>query len=212
MRTDRIFVVGAGGHAKVVVDALLAGAVERSAISITDDQVGGRGHTLLGIPVGAPALQSNMAGTYFHVAIGNGASRARLHAQLLALGAIPLTVLHPRSSVSPHARLGAAVFVAAGAVVGPDALLGDGVIVNHGAVVDHDCRLDAFSHVAPNATLGGGVSIGAGAMVGAGANILPGRQIGAAAVVGAGAVVLQDVMAGHTCVGVPAVSKEKGIK
>lgn len=205
MHTDAvIYIIGAGGHAKVVIDALLAGGVDIARLRVADNDLARRGSMLLGVAVQAPAVQPVMAGALFHVAIGDCAVRARIHAELCALGAVPLTVFHPASVVSPHAMVGDAVFVAARAVIGPSARLANGVIVNHGAVVDHDCQVGAFSHLAPNATLGGAVTIGEQVLVGAGANILPGKRVGDNAIIGAGAVVLGHVPPCLTWAGVPA--------
>lgn len=200
-----IHVIGAGGHAKVVVDALLACGIAPDRIRVSDNNPQLAGTLLAGMRVAHPALGPGMAGAWFHVAIGNGAVRGALHRELLALGARPLAVCHPRAVRSPFASVGQAVFLAANAVVGPDAVLGDGVIVNHGAVVDHDCEVGAFSHVAPNATLAGAVRVGAQVLVGAGARLLPGVRVGDLAVVGAGAVVIKNIPPAHTAIGVPAV-------
>ena len=204
MPTDRIYVVGAGGHARVVLDALQAGGTDPAQLVVTDGDPAKHGARMLGVPVQCPAVGPAMAGAQFHVAIGDGALRARLHAELMALGARPLRVVHPRAVVSPHATLGEAVMIAACAVIGPGALVGDGAIVNHGAVVDHDCTVGAFAHIAPNATLGGGVTVGAGALIGAGANLLPGVSVGQQATIGAGAAVRGNVTVGQTWCGVPA--------
>lgn len=206
MQTDAIiYIIGAGGHAKVVIDALLTSGVDKARLRVADNDLARSGSALLGVAVQGPAVQPVMAGALFHVAIGDCAARARLYAELSALGAVPLNVFHPASVVSAHATVGKAVFVAARAVIGPGAQLADGVIVNHGAVADHDCRVGAFSHLAPNATLGGAVTIGTQVLVGAGATILPGKSVGDNAIVGAGAVVLGHVPARLTWAGVPAV-------
>ncbi len=211
MPTRPIYVIGAGGHAKVVVDALLEAGVVGARIAVSDSNPARAGTSILGIAVRTPAVRADMVDGYFHVAIGDPGVRKRLHQELLALGAEALTVLHPRSVKSASATLGRGVFLAAHCVVGPEAQLGDGVIVNHGAVVDHDCRVGCFSHLAPNVTLGGAVDVGERVLVGAGANVLPGLIIGSTACIGAGAVVLNDVESGSTVVGVPAVLKVKGI-
>jgi sugar O-acyltransferase (sialic acid O-acetyltransferase NeuD family) len=200
----RVYVVGAGGHAKVVMDALQAVQASGRLLSFVDDNVLLHGTQLLGCPVDGPVAAVVQARDRFHVAIGVNLVRADLHQRLCRLGAQPISVLHRSAMVASHIQLGLGVFVAAGAVVAPGALIEDGVIVNHGAVVDHDCTIGAFSHVAPNATLGGGVCLGRLVLVGAGATVLPGVVVGDGAVIGAGAVVVRDVAAGTLVRGVPA--------
>lgn len=204
MRTDMIFLVGAGGHGKVVLDALLESGALLSHICICDEAPHLQGMVFMGCVIESVVLTKEMAGSSFHLAIGKADVRRRLVPALIALGATPLTVKHPSASVSRYSILGAGCFIAARSVIAPGAMLGDSVILNHGAIVDHDCEVGDFSHIAPNATLGGQVMIGSGVLIGAGANILPGVTIGAGAIIGAGAVVTADVDAGETRVGIPA--------
>jgi sugar O-acyltransferase (sialic acid O-acetyltransferase NeuD family) len=199
-----IHLIGAGGHARVVLDALIEGGSDPSRVAVRAAEAGA---ALLGLPVEAPEIAPALTGLSFHVAIGSAAARERLHAAAEAAGGAALTVRHPQATVSRFAEIEGGGFVAAGAVVGPAARLGRSVIVNHGAVVDHDCVVGDFSHVAPNASLGGGVSIGARCLIGAGAVVLPGVAIGDDVTVGAGAVVLRDIAAGQTWTGVPAAPR-----
>jgi sugar O-acyltransferase (sialic acid O-acetyltransferase NeuD family) len=195
-----LWVCGAGGHAKVVIDAArLAGLPN---ISVIDDDRTLWGSSLLGLLIGGPA-PINAAGEFFHVAIGNNSHRERKFAQL-AHTHKPLTVVHPASSVSGLADIDAGCFVAAHSVIGPEAAVGLGSIVNHGAVIDHDCVVGPFCHIAPNATLAGGVKLGKCVLIGVGATIMPGVSIGDGCVVGAGAVVVRNQPVGQTLVGIPA--------
>lgn len=209
MPTDRVLLLGAGGHGKVVLDALLATGVPRAAIDVADDRAPARGGDFLGGPVRDPAECSAQR---FHVAVGVAAARERIHQRLQAAGGDPLTVQHPAACVSPLATIAAGCFLAARAIVAPAASLGASVIVNHGAVVDHDCVVGAFSHIAPNATLAGNVTIGRRVLVGAGANLLPGVEVGDDAIIGAGAVVCANVPAGATWAGVPATKLDRKAK
>jgi sugar O-acyltransferase (sialic acid O-acetyltransferase NeuD family) len=197
-------IVGAGGHARVVMDGLLREGFDPAALAFADDDVALHGRLMLGRPVVGAVSEVVGVGSRFHVAVGANRVREALYRRLLSAGAIPFRVTHPSACVSQHAAIGEASFVAAGAVVAPAATIGIGAIVNHACVVDHDCVVDDFVHVAPGATLAGGVIVRRCALVGAGANVLPGLEIGESAMVGAGAVVTADVPAGAIVVGVPA--------
>lgn len=197
----RIVIVGAGGHGKVVADALVTSGTSND-IFFSDDALSTHGHRLLGFQVlGAPfkILQHT---DLLHIAVGKNSVREKLFAALTQYS--PLSVCHPSAVISKWSTYGPGTFIAAGAVVGPDVVLGKGVIVNHCAVIDHDCRVGDFSHVAPGASLAGGVTLGVGVLVGAGARVLPGIKIGAGAIIGAGAVVTKDVLMGVIVMGVPA--------
>lgn len=199
-----IHLIGAGGHAKVVLDALLESGTDLPAIRIRDGRPEMQGRDLLGAAIDTPELDERLAGQDVHVAIGAIAARAGLLDRAAALGARAFTVIHPAARVSRFAEVGDGTFIAALAVVGPSARIGQGVIVNHGAVVDHDCVVGDHCHIAPNASLGGGVRLGHRVLIGAGAVVLPGVSIGDDAVIGAGAVVVRDAPDHAEWVGVPA--------
>ncbi|GAA0645418.1 NeuD/PglB/VioB family sugar acetyltransferase [Brevundimonas lenta] len=202
-----IHLIGAGGHARVVIDALLESGADRSDIVVRDGRSGLTGADLLGAPVETPEIDPSLAGRRFHIAIGSADARERLAAAAVAAGAEPASIVHPAAVISRFATVEPGSFIAALSVIGPVARIGRHVIVNHGAVVDHDCLVGDFSHIAPNASLGGGVAIGARCLIGAGAVVLPGVTIGDDVTVGAGAVVTRDIGPDQTWTGVPAAPK-----
>ena len=201
MPTDLVHLVGAGGHCRVVAEALRRNGTPADAIIVRDSRPG---LVAYGRPVQTPEVDEAMAGHLFHVAIGSAVIRSRFHASALNVGARPLTIVHPGAWIAEDAKLGDAVLVAATAVIGPGVLVGDGTIINHGAIVDHDCSVGSFSHIAPNATLGGFAAIGARVLIGAGAVVLPGLTISSDVIVGAGAVVVRSIGEPGTWVGNPA--------
>ena len=202
MPIETLILVGGGGHAKVVLDALLCNDAFRGEITLRDDDPAREGTSILGYVIATPAVPDRVGG--FHVAIGNNGVRARLSASCRSIGGLPLRIVHSRAVVAASAEVADGCFVAAGALIAADAKVEEGTIVNHGAIVDHDCRVGRFSHIGPNATLGGGVAVGSSVLIGAGATVLPGICIGDDVTVGAGAVVLSNVSAGQIMAGVPA--------
>lgn len=203
MPIELLLLLGAGGHAKVVYDALRS-RNEHISIKVADSNSQLAGQQFFDIKVMPFEGWRNERIRDFHLCIGNCNARKKLATEAARFSTRYRTIIHSAAVVSPLANVGDGVLVAANAVVAPASRIGHGVIVNHAAVVDHDCWLGEFSHIAPNVTLGGGVSIGEGCLIGAGAVVLPGVNVGNGAVVGAGAVVTEDVDARCRVVGVPA--------
>lgn len=202
MPTNPVVIVGAGGHALVVIDALQCCGWRAEDIVLSDHNPARVGAVVAGLKV-RPVPPASAVGA-FHVAIGQNGVRRRLQRELTQEGGQPLTIVHPAAVVSKWALVGPGSLVAAQAVVAPGAHVGGGAIVNHAAVVDHECIVGGFVHIGPGATLGGAVVLGDACLIGAGARVLPGVTIGDDATLGAGAVATGDLEAGALYVGVPA--------
>jgi len=206
----RCVILGGGGHAAVVIDALLAARLV-CPYAVLDRNPQQWGKELLGVPVRGndeilPELVRQGV-TCFVVGlggVGDNRPRERLFEIGLACGLTPITVRHPSAVCSSWAEVGAGSLLLAGAVVNARAILGVNVILNTGAVVEHDCVVGDHVHVATGAKIAGGVRIGDRAHVGAGATIRDGLRIGDGAVIGAGAVVVEDVAPWSVVFGVPA--------
>ena len=202
--------LGAGGHARVVIDILeLGGRYRPFGLLDADPDLWGR--EVFGVPVlGGDGLLERMKEqgvSRFFVGLGGVGDlqpRIDLYRAGLAAGLAPLEAVHPRAVVSGRADLGPGLTVMAGAVINPGADIGENAVVNTGAVVEHDCTLGDHAHIATGALLSGGVRVGRAAHVGAGAVVRQGISIGPEALIGAGAVVVKDIPEGAVVAGNPA--------
>ena len=203
---DKLAVVGAGGHGKVVAAAALAAGCWREIVFLDDGMAAGS--TVIGLPVvgGVGMVQEGIRPQDYDiaVAVGDNGRRAQLAGRLKELGFVMPDIVHPNAVLAPYVSLGGGCVVCAGAVVQPGSVLGEGCIVNTAATVDHDCMLGAFVHISPGAHLAGGTHIGAQSWIGIGAVTRQQTRIGSGVVVGAGAVVVKDIADGITAVGNPA--------
>lgn len=196
-------VLGAGGHARSVSDVIERGG--GLVVAVTGAVEGTPWRVPVLVDDDAALAQALEQGHRVALGVGANGARAALVERVLHRGASAPPVLALTASVARDAEVGIGSVIHEHAHVGPLARLGRGVIVNTAAVVEHDCVIGDAAHIAPGAVLLGSARVGAGAMVGSGACVLPGRAVGESAVVGAGAVVRDNVPAGRTVIGVPAV-------
>lgn len=201
-----VIVIGAGGHAQVLIDALLL--CNADIMGATDPMK--QGELAPGIPVlgdDEVVLQHPPSSVLLVNGLGSvGSTRRRreVFERFKALGYSFGSVIHPSAVVAKTALLGEGAQIMAGAVVQPGCAIGPNSLINTRASVDHGCRIGAHTHVAPGATLSGDVTLGEGVHVGSGATIIQGVGVGDDSIIGAGSLVLRDVPRRITVAGSPA--------
>lgn len=206
MSDTAVWVVGAGGHAKVALSVLEACQIPIAGV--LDDNSTHWGNQVLGYPiVGGINHLNEYPQPRAILAIGSNQARQALSSKYPFVQWVSL--IHPTAWVHPSSEIGEGSVIFAGAVIQPEARIGAHCIVNTCASVDHDCQIGDFVHLAPGSHLAGNIRVGLGAFLGVGASVIPGIEIGDWAVVGAGAVVIRDVPAGVTVVGCPAKEIQK---
>lgn len=198
---ENIYILGAGGHAKVLISTLLANGHRVAAVY--DDDTSLAGTEILGVPV-AGTIKDLPQDFAEPAAIGIGDNRIRKSIADRFAQCPWVVAVHPKAHIAPTAQLGPGSVVFAGAVVQSEARLGRHVIVNTGATVDHDCEVGDFSHIAPGAHIAGQVRLGTGALAGIGCSIIQNLLIGDWTKIGAGAAVIDNLPANVTAVGIPA--------
>ncbi|PPR11136.1 MAG: putative acetyltransferase EpsM [Alphaproteobacteria bacterium MarineAlpha11_Bin1] len=194
-----IIILGGGGHASVVAEALRAAGED--VLGFTDRDLSEA--TLAGDIrcLGTDDIIADHDPGTVRLAIGIGSvkpssARMKLYEEFRERGYRFVTVIHPSAVVAGDTELGEGAQIMAGAVVQPGCKIGEATIINTQASIDHDCMIGRFVHVAPGATLSGGVTVGDGSHIGVGATIVQSVSVGTTALVTAGAIVVADVSAG----------------
>ncbi|MGE3335558.1 MAG: acetyltransferase [Rhodospirillaceae bacterium] len=207
---SELYVLCAGGHARVLVDILRRQG--KVVAGLADDDSALHGSNLDDVPVigGSDTLLARAGADIQLVnALGNSprmgdaglGPRRALFTRFKEKGFRFESVISPDARISARALLNEGVQVITGAIIHPGCLIGANCIINTGAQVDHDCRIGDHCHIAPAAVLCGGVTVGEDCHVGAGAVVVPGVTIGAGALIGAGATVVTDIPPGATVLG-----------
>jgi sugar O-acyltransferase (sialic acid O-acetyltransferase NeuD family) len=201
-------VIGAGGHARVLVEALRARDLNIDGF-VTNCEEHGTGVMADLVRIGND--QDLMSWDRRDVALINGVgsigracARRAVFETFCAAGFAFASVIHPSAVIADDVTIGEGAQVMAGAILQCGVHVGTNAIINTGAIVDHDGRIGDHAHVAPGARLSADVAVSAGAHIGIGATVIQGRRIGYEAIVGAGAVVVDDVPDHTIAKGVPA--------
>ncbi len=203
----KIVLMGAGGHAGVVLEALLSARVY-TVVGVTVSSPTPSG-SFRGIPVlGSDEVLSKIyrqGVRLCFLAVGgeSPSARVRLAQRAEKIGFSFVNIIHPNAVISSTATLATGVYVAPGSVINAGAQIGRHSIINTNACVEHDCILGKFVHVAPGVTLSGGVHVGDETHLGTGCSVSHGVRIGAGAVIGVGSAVVSDIPARVVAFGNP---------
>ena len=208
---EKIFVFGASGHGKVVIDIIEKQGLYE-IVFLVDDDLSLKGTDFFGYPVVGgkdDLLALADAPRKSTVAIGSNGARCKVSAWLSENNFEKVSAIHPSVQLSRGVNVGDGSVVMAGVCINADTVVGEDVIINTKASVDHDCVIGDGVHLAPGSTLCGTVSVGEQSFVCAGATIIPNLTVGQNVVVGAGAIVINDVPDDVVVVGSPAKAIKK---
>lgn len=192
-----VYLIGASGHAKVVIEILEKQNIHVSALLDANPEI----KSLLNYDV-----YENFPSAFYPrndkliITIGNNTIRKRIASSLTHQF---ISAIHPNANVSSRAVIDSGTVIMAGASINSDVKIGKHVIINTNASVDHDCVIGDFVHLSPNVALGGDVQVGEGTHIGIGTCVIQGIRIGKWCTIGAGAVIIKDIPDGVTVVGNP---------
>ena len=203
-----VIVLGAGGHAKVLVDILLRLSV--NVIGLCDCDPGMEGHSIMDVPVignDDKVLEYSMDEIRLVNGLGSVGltkNRRELYGFFKNKGYSFATIIHPSALIASEVDLSEGVQVFAGVIIQPGTVIGQDTIINTGSSIDHDCIIGDHVFIAPGVTLSGEVEVGSNTHVGTGVNVIQGVRIGEDSLIAAGSLVIRDVPDAVKVMGVPA--------
>ena len=182
-----MYLFGASGHCKVIIDIIQKSNLEVIEYIIDDNPTKEEINT---IPILETPNNQFLNGKSLIISIGNNEIRKKIANRF---SANYLVAIHPNSILCFNVTIDEGTVIMAGAILNSDVSIGKHCIINSNAVVEHDCYLENFVHISPSSSLAGNVFVGEGSHVGIGAVIIQGVKIGKWVTIGAGAVILNDV-------------------
>jgi sugar O-acyltransferase (sialic acid O-acetyltransferase NeuD family) len=207
-----IIIVGAGGHAGVLLDVLLLNGA--FVLGLTDMSQKFE-KKIENIPIlGSDEVIFNYRNSEILLVNGIGSTevsdkRRNLYEHFSNLGYEFANVIHPSAILSNSIKLGDGGQIMAGAVIQSNVQIGYNSIVNTRSSIDHDCIIGNHVHIAPGAILSGGCVIEDNVHIGTGAIIIQGIKIGAGSMIGAGSVVVKNISTNSYVKGNPAKEYKK---
>lgn len=198
-----LVIFGTGGHSLSVANvALSAGYTIKYFVDKNK-----KGLDLLRCKIiGDLTELDNINNFSFAIAVGDNASRERIHKELASVAPnlhFP-PLVHASAVISFFSEIGDGTVIMPKAVIGPNSKVGKFCFINTQASIDHDCVMFDYSSLAPAAVTGGAVTIGLRSAISIGATIKHGLIIGDDCVVGANSYLNKDLPNNQVAYGTPA--------
>lgn len=198
MKSKKISIIGAGGHARAVIGLLMENKIPVDGfydekIYENEEILGITGFHITNLPNTSKLI----------LAIGNNNDRAALFSKFSERIYRP-TIIHKSAYVHESVTIKNSSLIFPGAVINTSSYIGDNNIINTKCIIEHEAIINNHSHIAIGSIICGRVEIGDNCFIGAGAIIKDNIKVCNNVIVGAGAVVIKNIDEPGIYVGIPA--------
>ena len=196
IESDKIILLGSGGHAKVLLDIIkknnfsVLGIVEKFSTNTNN-----LGYENLGddSDLDSCATENTVIVNGVGISPKNIDSRSLLNEKIEKIGFSFINMIHPSAIIANDVFLSDGCQIFAGSVIQPGSKIGSHSIINTSAIIDHDCIISNNTHIAPGVVISGGVEIGKKTFIGAGTNIANNIRIGKNCIIASGSAIYKDI-------------------
>ena len=201
MLKKKLILVGAGGHAKSVVDSI--NELEYELCGFIDSNKEG---THIGLPIFGAELDDikNYEKFSYFVSIGDIMCRKAWFEKIKERKLNIINIVDKTALISSTAMIGVGNFIGKYAIINADSIIGDNNIINTKSLIEHECKIANNCHISTNSVINGNVVVENNVFLGSGSVCNGQLKIGSDSIVGSGSVVIKDVPEKVTVVGVPA--------
>ena len=209
MEKEKIIIIGAGQHARVV----LYNIEEQDKYDVigfldsNDSRIGDffEEKKILGNyqKEDLRKLSENIGTNKFFIGFGNMKYRKKVFEYFINNGWEAVNIIHPNAVISKKAKLGRGILIECGCLITPNPIIGDNVVINTGSQVNHDNIIENHVYIASGVVLSGGIKIGENTLLDDGVIITLGCSVGENSLIGAGGVVTKNIPAGVVAYGNP---------
>jgi acetyltransferase EpsM len=146
--TDRLIIIGAGGHAKVLCDAVMS-TDKYEIMGFCDDNypIGTKvnGFEIIGKTImNTSKLPINC---HFIIAIGNIEVRKKLFNYYLLKKIPSALIIHSSAIIGSNVKIGKGTVVLPHAIINSGTDVGQNCLIDSGVIIDHDCKIGNNSHL-----------------------------------------------------------------
>lgn len=200
---DRLLILGAGGHGKVIADVAKKMNCWTEIAFLEDNPAKAEGlpYEIIGR---VEEFDQFLEKYDLMVGIGANERREELQLKLETAGASMATILHPSAILGGNVTIGEGSVVMAGVIINTGTKIGKGCILNTAATIDHENNIEDFVHLSPGVHTAGNVTVRTLTWLGIGSSVIQNITIAKDCMIGAGAVVVKDLKETGIYLGVPA--------
>ena len=195
MFKKKIVIIGAGGHARSIIDVIEELREWKILGLIGKENESGKyisGYKVIGIDKELQFIRREC--NYAFIGIGQiktCSPRIEAAEKLDSLNFIIPAIVAKSAYISKRANIGRGAFVSHGSIINNGATIGEQVIINTGAIIEHDSKVGDFTHVSTGAIINGSAVIEKKTFIGSNSMIREGVIVPECSIIRAGSIVMK---------------------
>ena len=205
-----IYLIGVGNYTEVIIElARDCGYTIEGLYHYNSDRLGDIVDGIEIIGTTQDIFEKDITNQNFGITIGNNNKRATLANKIREAGGTTPSLIHPKATISPSARIGKGCFIHHGAFVWTGSTIDNDCILSPNAFVAHHSKVNSGCSITPYSVVGSYCELEEQVVMGINSNTISNITIGKNTVIGAKANVIRNCEPNVTMVGNPAKKLNK---